>query len=182
MDLRIVALVITVLCMPPNSVCQQIPQLPVVKVSDFADAKPKRCETRVAELDVVHQSTPSVGVISVIARLGDGDTRPNLNQRRLHNVWVYWTEFLDEPYRRKDATIVLVEGDPIKGYGHLEFYSKGELVHVMKVAANSDLFIGECYPPNDTYIRKHVFNACEVKSNKIFYPCRNQNPRRRKAH
>ena len=64
----------------------------------------------------------------------------------------------------------------MKGYGQLEFYSQGKLIDVMKIAPNADVMIGECYPPDDTYIRKHMFNACEVKSNKIFYPCKRDKP------
>lgn len=114
----------------------------------------------------------------VIARLGDGETRPNLSWRRLHNVRVYWIEYLYEEHRRKPETIVLAEGERVKGFGHLEFYVGGKLVEVLKVARNADLSVGSCYPPDESYIRDGVFNRCRLESDKNFYPCRDRRARR----
>jgi hypothetical protein len=154
--------------------------LPHVKSSDFDDAKPGRCESRGAELDGLTQSTPAGELIIVIARLGGGETNPDLNWRRLHNVRVYWTEFLGGVGRRRPETIVLAAGARTTGYGRLEFYVGGGLVHVMKVARGADISIGECYPPDDSYIKNGVFNRCEVSSNRNFYPCREKNARQRR--
>ena len=140
---------------------------------------PARCHDYGAFLDVVHQKTAPDQLIIVIARLGDGDARPNLNQRRLENARAYWTKFLYEEHRCTPETIILAEGERVTGHGRLEFYVGGKLVGMLKVARNADLYIGECYPPDDSYIRNGVFNPCEVKSNKIFYPCRMENARRK---
>jgi hypothetical protein len=154
---------------------QQPPPLAPIKLSDFADVKPSYCGERIAVLDGINQKTPADESIIVIARLGDGDTRSNLNRRRLHNVRVYWAEYPEsKDYRRKPETIHLAEGERTKGYGHLEFYVGGKLVYVMKVAPDADLFIGECYPPDDSYIRNRVYDPCRVKSQQIFYPCRDK--------
>jgi hypothetical protein len=157
-----------------SAVRAQQPPLEPVKLSDFADAKPGRCEYRTAVLDGIHQKTPADETIMVIARLGDGEARPNLSRRRLHNVRVYWTEYHNEGHRRQPETIILAEGERVKGLGHLEFYVGGKLVEVMKVARNADLSIGSCYPPDDSYIRNGVFNRCWVKSDRNFYPCRDR--------
>jgi hypothetical protein len=162
-----------------SAVVAQQPPLEPVKLSDFANAKPGRCEYRTAILDGIHQKTPAEGMIMVIARLGNRETRPNLSWRRLHNVRVYWTEYLYKEHRRKPETIILAEGERVSGLGHLEFYVGGKLVEVMKVARNADLSIGSCYPPDDSYIRNRVFNPCWLESDRNFYPCRDkQVPRR----
>jgi hypothetical protein len=150
----------------------QTSSLPPVKASDFADAKPPSCDYRDAVLDGINQKTPADDLIIVIARPGDGDTRPDLSRRRLYNVRAYWTQFPYEGYRRKPETVVTAEGERRKGYGQLEFYVGGDLVGIMKLARNSDLWIGMCYPPDDSYIRNHNFDPCRVVENKIFYPCR----------
>jgi hypothetical protein len=154
---------------------QQPPPLPPVKLADFADAKPAQCQFRTPMLDYIDQDAKTDGLIIVIARLGDGDIRPNLNWRRLYNVRAYWTEFR----RRKSETIILAEGARVKGYGQMEFYLGGNLVYVLKIARNSDVWFGDCYPPEDSYIRKGVYNPCWVKSQQIFYPCRDMIMRRK---
>ena len=113
-------------CGAQSAYSQQIATRPVRNLSEFADAKPTSCAFRNAALDVIHQSTPSDGVISVVARLGDDDSKPGLNERRLQNVKAYWTQFLSPPHRRNPNTIVLTEGDTVKGYGQLQFLQPGE--------------------------------------------------------
>ena len=152
---------------------QQTSSLSPVKARDFADAKPPGCDYRDFVLDGIIQKTPADELIIVIARPGDGDTRPNLSRRRLYNVRAYWTQFLKaEGAKRKPETVVLAEGEKVKGYGQLEFYVGGKLVEVLKLARNSDLWVGMCYPPDDSYIRNHNFDPCRVAENKVFYPCR----------
>jgi hypothetical protein len=164
------------------AVAQQSPPLTHVKSGDFANTEPAQCAERTAALDGIVQQTPANGLIIVIARLGDGDIRPNLSWRRLHNVRAYWTAYLyggREGYRRNPANVVLAEGEKVKGYGQLEFYVSGKLIWVLKVARNSDVDFGDCYPPDDNYIRNRVYNPCWVKSHRIFYPCRDRNVRRK---
>ena len=151
-----------------------------VKPSDFADAKPSNCPDRTANLDGIAQSTTAGELIIVIARSGDGDTKAGLSRRRLHNVRAYWLEYLPAVYRLRPESIILAEGERIGGFGQLEFYVGGKLIWADKVARNADLRVGECYPPDDSYIRNGFFNPCEVRSNRIFYPCRELIERRRR--
>jgi hypothetical protein len=160
-------------------VAQQPLPSKVVKLSEFDTYEPARCADRTATLQGITQDTPADELITVVARLGDGDSRPDLSWRRLANVRAYWTEFLPKGYRRKPETILLIQGESVKGHGHLEFYVRGKLVWVLKVARNSDVDFGNCYPPDDSYIKKRVFNACRIKSHRIFYPCRDISIRRR---
>ncbi len=162
-----------------SAVAAQSSSLEPVKLSDYANSKPMGCADRQAVIDVISQKTPADELIIVIAHLGTGETRPNLNRRRLHNVRVFWTEFLEKSGRRKPETIILAEGKRVEGYGHLEFYVGGKLVGVVKVARNADLSIGSCYPPDDNYIRNRIYNPCWVKSDRNFYPCRDIYSKRR---
>lgn len=115
----------------------QSSRLEPVKLSDYTNSKPMSCADRQAGIDVIGQRTPADELIIVIARLGTGETRPNLNRRRLHNVRVFWTEFLEKTAKRKPETIVLGEAERIKGHGHLEFYVSAtgdvEFHHVLHV-------------------------------------------------
>ncbi len=50
------------------------------------------CEYRTAVIERVREIEPADKPVTVVARLGDGEDRPNLNLRRLHNVRAYLTE------------------------------------------------------------------------------------------
>lgn len=179
--MRVLGLIFTAALLPFAMMVnaqQQSPSKPV-EARDFADAQPMNCAHRGAVIDVITQNAADDDLIIVIARLGDGDLRPNLNRRRLHNVSAYWTKFLNESGRRKPETIILAEGEKVKGYGQLEFYVGGKLIQVLKVKRNADLYVGECYPPDDSYIRNGVYDPCWVETNKIFYPCRDRRAKRR---
>ena len=150
------------------------------RLSDFDHARPNPdCASRTAIISGITQRAPADSLIIVIARLGDGDTRPNLNHRRLHNVRTYWTEYLNPEGRRRPETIILAEAERIRGYGRLEFYVGGRLEWVMKVARNADLDVLPCYPDHDNDIRNRVFDPCRMASARNFYPCRDRYVRRR---
>jgi hypothetical protein len=136
-------------------------------------AEPPRCHAREMVLYGIAKETDPDRLIIVVARLGEGENRPNLNRRRLHNVRTYWTEFLKE-YLRKRETIILAEGERVKDYGRLEFYVDGKLMATLRLNRNSDLGVIDCSrahddPPCPSYERN-------------FYPCRDRYSRRRKNH
>lgn len=135
--------------------------------SEFADDKPKKCFEYDLSLDHITQNTPTDKTIIVIARLGDKDTKPNLNKRRLHNIRAYWTQYLSEPVKRNSETIVLAEGEPIKGFGQVEFYVRGELVEILKLNPNTDFPSALCYMlPDET--------PCSEEKQRIFFPCKDK--------
>jgi hypothetical protein len=156
----------------------QQPQSPQPVPAVPSDARPAGCADRSAILDSITQSVPVVEPIIVISRRGDGETRANLGWRRLLNVRTYWTKFLPAGIRREPETIILGEGKKVGGFGRVEFYTGGKLFYAIKLRRNEDLLVGECYPPDDSYIRNGFFNLCEVKSNRIFYPCLDVHGRR----
>ncbi|HZG51930.1 MAG TPA: hypothetical protein VEZ40_07335 [Pyrinomonadaceae bacterium] len=168
------------LCLLTSNAGAQQPQSPTPAQAQAADARPTNCEDRTAIVDGIGQSVAAAELIIVISRLGDGDTRADVGRHRLHNARTYWTEFLPVGMRRKRETIILGEGEKVRGFGRLEFYTGGKLFYTIKFRGNQHLLVGECYPPDDSYIRNRVFNLCEVKSNQIFYPCRDQRARWRR--
>lgn len=148
-------------------VAQQDETLPARHPSDFADDKPKNCYEYALSLDVITQRTDEEKTIIVIARLGSKDLKGNLNKRRLYNIRAYWTEFLSEPIRRDPKTIILAEGEPIKGYGQIEFYVRGELVEILKLIPNGDFPTTQCYIlPGEP--------ECAEEKQKLFYPCKDR--------
>ena len=149
------------------------------------DIGPAHCYDNTAVLDVTTQEAAPNVVITVVARLGDGEDRPNLNQRRLHNVRAYWTEYLTHyGARRRPETIISVEGERIEGYGCVEFHISGRLVGRIRIGRNRDLSVCECYPPDDSYIRRRgqirVYDSCWVERCRNFYPCLDRRVRNRR--
>ncbi len=173
------AAVLSLLLINSDAFAQQ-PRLPTPDLSQVGDARPTSCAVRSAVIDGIRYNALADELIIIIARSGDGEMRADLGRRRLHNVRAYWTEFLPAGSRRRPETIVLAEGERVRGFGRLEFYTGGKLIEVIRLKRNADLFTGECYPPDDSYIRNNRFNPCEVRSNRIFYPCRDAKPRQRK--
>jgi hypothetical protein len=134
---------------------------------------PAQCQFITPVLDGLTQSTPPDETITVVARLGKDETKPELNHRRLHNVRVYWTEYLTA-IKRKPETVILNEGEKVEGDGRLEFYVGGKIIGVIKIRRDADLYVGTCYPPDDSYIRNRVYDHCWVKEDRNFYPCRDR--------
>ncbi len=168
---RILPAVLSAALSIPLSIAGQNP----IPADRFEELGPAHCGDNIAVLDVLTQRTSPNKLIIVIAHLGDGETRPNLNQRRLHNVRTYWLEYLTaEGARRKPETVVLAEGERISGYGRLHFYVDGKLIGVLKLRRNADLLVGTCYP---TPVER---DPCTLKTDRNFYPCRDMYLNRRK--
>lgn len=133
----------------------------------MAQSRPTGCEYNTAILDGLAQKTKPNELIIVIAHLGPKDTKPNLNDRRLHNVRVYLTEFLTDPsVRRRPETIVLAQGERAEDYGSVEFYVNGQLVNTLKIRPNADLSVANCgwEPPE---------NPCPNAMRNLF-PCKDR--------
>ena len=119
---------------------------------------PYVCDGNVFILNVAHLRARETDLIIVIARLGDGETRRALNRRRLHNVRTYLTS---ELFRKRDPkTVIVAQGERVKGYGRIEIYLKGALFDYLTVKRNGDLIVGTCEPDN---LRPKL-------ADEIFYP------------
>jgi hypothetical protein len=124
------------------------------------------CEYNDAVLDTLAQKTKQDQVIIIIARLGTRESRKALNQRRLHNVMVYLTEFTAVTGgRRRPADIVLAKGSSNASYGVIELYTEGKLFDTLRPGQNADLLVGRCIPDDPAQ------EICKVKNENNFYPC-----------
>lgn len=115
------------------------PQIP------FAFSKtPMNCETNLFRIETITRLAVSEidqgGVLIAIARIGDGERSRELNQRRLHNIQAYLTEY--QPMKPRD--VVTAEGSRVEGYGRVEIYLGGKLVDVFLIQRNKDICVDCC--------------------------------------
>jgi len=146
-------------------VAQKEVVFPTLQLSEFIDATPDTCAYTHHKVDILTQNISKDKTFIIIARLGGKDSKPNLNKRRLHNIQAYLTEAIAEQFRRSAQVIILAEGEPVKGFGQVEFYLDGRLIEVLKAHQNSDLNFADCYSGIDGSL------PCAEDWQKLFYPC-----------
>jgi len=134
--------------------------------SSQIETKPTNCEFNISVLTGVHRMAGDTGLVIMIARLGRGEARRDLNHRRLHNARTFLTEF----GHRNPQTIVTAEGDRVGGYGRVELYAAGKLFHVLMTNPNDDLAVGACSFEGD--------DPCIYELEKKLYPCLDRKTRR----
>lgn len=122
--------------------------------------QPTNCETNAANMEQVlslmkYKPNP-YGNIILIARLGRGETRRELNRRRLYNVSKRYQTTLNVPAEK----IITTEGERTNDFGRIEIYWNGELIGAMPVGTNRDICVECCgtfeqyYPEKDETDRK----------------------------
>lgn len=109
-----------------------------------AEARPINCEHNIARLDTADGNAGEDGLIILIARLGKGESNPELNRRRLHSARIYLSAYRGV---RAAETIVTAEGERARGYGRVEIYVAGKLFDTLAVRRNADMSVGSCEPP-----------------------------------
>jgi hypothetical protein len=135
--------------------------------SSQVETKPTNCEFNISVLTGAHRVAGEDGLVIMIARLGNGERRRELNRRRLHNARTFLTEF----GQRAPQTIVTAEGERVDGYGRVELYIGGKLFHVLMSYPNADLPVGACSFEGD--------DPCTYEREKKLYPCLDRNSRKR---
>lgn len=130
------------------------------------ETKPANCEFNISILTGAHRMAGDAGLVIMIARLGNGERRRELNRRRLHNARTFLTEF----GHRNPQTIVTAEGDRVDGYGRVELYAGGKLFDVLMTNPNNDLAVGACSFEGD--------DPCTYELEKELYPCLDKKVRR----
>lgn len=106
-------------------------------------AEPTNCENHIAVLEAAHQEAGQDELLILIARRGVGESRRDINHRRLYNARTYLADYLNV---RAPERIVIAEGEPINGYGRVELYVSGRLFYVLALTRNADLLVGSCEP------------------------------------
>lgn len=97
------------------------------------------CEFNIARLNKLHFEAGDSLVIA-IARLGDGERRRDRNRRRLYNAYLYLTRIRG----RSPTTVILAEGQRVRGRGRVEMYVNGKLADVFGFGRNEDFAVGSC--------------------------------------
>jgi hypothetical protein len=133
------------------------------------EIKPTNCERHILILEDAHHAASKDGLIILIARLGNGENRQDLNHRRLHNARFYLTQYLN---LRAPETIVTAEGERVKGYGRIEIYISGKLHDALALKRNADLIVGSCEP-------EELDDARQRQLRLKLYPWRDRNQQRR---
>jgi hypothetical protein len=112
--------------------------------------KPQNSEMNAADMEQVRalmQEEPNPdGVIILVARLGKGETRRELNRRRLFNVSERYTAALSIPAEK----VIAAEGERVNDFGRVEIYWNGELIGALPVFKNRDLHV-DCCGPDERY-------------------------------
>lgn len=119
------------------------------------------CEMNDNYLDNAHHLAGDDSIIIAIAHLGTGESDPELNRRRLHNVRNYLAGY---NWKRPAETVVTAEGERVEGYGRVDIYVRGGHWASLAVRRNQDLIVGSCEPD-------HMRSADE---NRTFYPFRDR--------
>lgn len=95
---------------------------------------------------LMRASPDSKSAIILIARLGRGEIRRELNKRRLFNV--------AERYRSSlgilPGKIITAEGERVNDFGRIEIYWSGILIGALPVQKNQDIYV-DCCSPDDRY-------------------------------
>ena len=149
--LSVAILLIYTLCNFPDLGCPVIAQgQSESPVSYEFSIKPTNCEINIIRMEAVTkhavQEIANGGVIIAIARLGDGERLREINQRRLHNVWVYLTAYQSFAPKK----VITAEGDRASGYGRVELYVGGKLVDALLIDRGKDLCV-ECCDGDERY-------------------------------
>jgi hypothetical protein len=95
---------------------------------------PTNCETALMWLDaaMTEAQKDKEGYIIFVARLGDSEKSPALNQKRLRAAKDYIVE-------RAANKIVTAYGERIKGHGRLEIYVGGKMLYFLTFPRNGQI-------------------------------------------
>ena len=112
--------------------------------------KPLTCEQNLINIEntakVMVEERLRDGVLILIARRGDRENTPSLDERRLHNVRVGLTDNLGTDPEQ----VVTTTGERVRGYGRVEFYLRGNLMGVLLAERGKDLCV-DCCDIDDRY-------------------------------
>jgi hypothetical protein len=113
--------------------------------------RPENSEMNALNMEVVRawiREEPNTGsVIILVARLGRGETRRELNRRRLYNVAQRFTAVLGVPAEK----VVAAEGERVDDFGRVEIYWNGVLAGALVARRNRDLAVTCCGPDEQYY-------------------------------
>jgi hypothetical protein len=80
----------------------------------------------------------------------------------------FFKGFLRE-YKRSPESILIAEGEKVKGKGYLDFYIAGKLELRVFLRKNADFHLLECV------LDRPMENPCSNDLSKLLYPCKDKN-------
>lgn len=120
---------------------------------------PKDYKYNLSILNSINEKDLELGTddkVLIISRLGK-EENSKYNERRLYTV----RSFFKKSLGLLESKVVTVVGEPINGYGVLEFYVKGKKYAVLSLDKNQELWITEkhdlslyCYMPDSKAYQK----------------------------
>jgi hypothetical protein len=141
----LMALTIALLQMP-NAVARQPDSQAYVERTDI----PLQCEENLIRLErlafvTMEKVLSEKTTLIIVARLGDGERSRELIRRRLYNV----REKLKERGVSEESMVV-AQGERVRGYGRVEFYISGKKAESLLVSRNNDICV-ECCGDDERY-------------------------------
>lgn len=111
---------------------------------------PQNCEQGLSYIEdatmLMGEEPSPNGVFILIARLGTGETRSELNRRRLFNIS---DRFISARGVSPEKVITTI-GKKVNGLGRVEIYWKGEMVGALLADKNRDICVS-CCPSNEDH-------------------------------
>lgn len=124
---------------------------PTFKRNWGVPASPLSCEDNQAHMEnvttLMSEQPSTNGVVILIARLGKGEERRELNYRRAFNVSERYKAVLGVPAEK----IIVAEGERVNGFGRVEIYWNGEMIGALPVKKNSDICVECCGDDTNHY-------------------------------
>lgn len=98
------------------------------------------CEANTAILDAAYNFPRNSELIIMIARLGKGEKKDRLNEKRLENIATY----LKGAWNMKESDLLLAKAKKVETKGRIEIYIDGVLVGLIVAARGDPLRVGRC--------------------------------------
>ncbi|HEX9961723.1 MAG TPA: hypothetical protein VGB00_12360 [Pyrinomonadaceae bacterium] len=111
-------------------------------------------------------------LIIIISHTGTNE-KESFGKRRLHNAKMFYDKAFLKEYTRPPESILIAEGEKVKGRGYLDFYIAGKLELRIVFRKNADLWIGKCV------IDPGYEKPCKDDLSKWLYPCKDRNSKRK---
>jgi len=130
------------------------------------------CETNGYAVATLNQYTSQNELIIIVSHTGTNE-KESFGKRRLHNAKAFLNKAFLKEYSRSLESILVAEGEKVKGKGYLDFYIAGKLELRIYLRKNTDFYLVEC-------VLDHPYEKpCSSDLSKSLYPCKSRNSKRK---
>jgi hypothetical protein len=145
---------------------QTFPLIPKIQIEETI------CDTRQRAVGGLNDYFSRNELIIIVSHIGTNEKK-SFGKRRLHNARVFYDKAFLKEYTRPAESILIAEGEKVKGKGYLDFYIAGKLELRIFFRKNADLWIGQCV------IDPGYEKPCSSDLSKSLYPCKDRNSKRK---